>query len=203
MVAERLLTLFSLFLRPRFRFSAWRRFSYTVKYRNREITDQLNNTADCWRNALHKAANYISPSTMLIKRIFIVQSEREVLVHRCVKGAALCWEWQRHVRPGIVPCSAPPASANFALPPGKKPVVTIHSACSPLDPRFAGSIPAEVDGFLRVLKIRSKTSFGGEVKPSVPCRRFMACKRTLRAWIEMFRKQNSAAVSHPSLLIDC
>jgi hypothetical protein len=30
-------------------------------------------------------------------------------------------------------------------------------------------------------KIRSAPSFGGEVKPSVPCRRFTACKRTLRA----------------------
>jgi hypothetical protein len=50
---------------------------------------------------------------------------------------------------------------------------------------------------------RSTTSFGGEVKPSVPCRRFTACKRTLRAWIEMFRKQNSAAISHPSLLTAC
>jgi hypothetical protein len=30
----------------------------------------------------------------------------------------------------------------------------------------------------------------GEVKPSVPCRRFTACKRTLRALIEMFRKLN-------------
>jgi hypothetical protein len=37
------------------------------------------------------------------------------------------------------------------------------------------------NGFLRVIKIRSTTSFGGEVKPSVPCRRFTACKRTLRA----------------------
>jgi hypothetical protein len=51
---------------------------------------------------------------------------------------------------------------------------------SPLDPSFAGSIPTEVDGFLRVIKIRSTTSFGGEVKPSVPCRRFTACNRTLR-----------------------
>jgi hypothetical protein len=34
------------------------------------------------------------------------------------------------------------------------------------------------DGFLRVIKIRRTTSFGGEVKPSVPCRRFTACKRT-------------------------
>jgi hypothetical protein len=39
----------------------------------------------------------------------------------------------------------------------------------------------EIDGFLRVIKIRSTTSFGGEVKPLVPCRKFTACKRTLRA----------------------
>jgi hypothetical protein len=37
------------------------------------------------------------------------------------------------------------------------------------------------NGFLKVIKIRSTTSFGGEVKPSVPCRRFTTCKRTLRA----------------------
>jgi hypothetical protein len=34
--------------------------------------------------------------------------------------------------------------------------------------------------FIRVIKIRSTTSFGGEVKTSVLCRRFRACKRTLR-----------------------
>jgi hypothetical protein len=39
-------------------------------------------------------------------------------------------------------------------------------------------IEPEGDGFLRVIKIRSTTSFGGEVKPSVPCRRFTALKRT-------------------------
>jgi hypothetical protein len=52
------------------------------------------------------------------------------------------------------------------------------------------AIPTEVDGFLRVIKIRSTTSFGGEVKPSVPCRRFTACKRILWAWIKMLRKPN-------------
>ena len=31
-------------------------------------------------------------------------------------------------------------------------------------------------------KILSTPSFGGEVKPSVPCRRFAACKRSLNAW---------------------
>jgi hypothetical protein len=48
-----------------------------------------------------------------------------------------------------------------------------------VDARFAGSNVAEDDGFLKVIKIRSTTSFGGEVKPSVPCHRFVACKRTL------------------------
>jgi hypothetical protein len=78
--------------------------------------------------------------------------------------------------------------------------ITSHITMVIINARFAGSIPTEVDGFLRVIKIRSTTSVGGEVKPSVPCRRFTACKRTLRAWIEMFRKQNSTAICHPSLL---
>ena len=47
----------------------------------------------------------------------------------------------------------------------------------------------EVRGFklgrsLRIFqgeKILSTPSFGGEVKPSVPCRRFMACKRFLNS----------------------
>jgi hypothetical protein len=40
-------------------------------------------------------------------------------------------------------------------------------------------------------KIPSTRSFGGEVKPAVPCRRFTACKRTLNvSWKSAFR-QNS------------
>jgi hypothetical protein len=67
-------------------------------------------------------------------------------------------------------------------------------ACLPLGPRFAGSNPAEDDGFLRVIKFRSTTSFGGEVKPSVPCRRFTACKKNLTSMKEMLCKQNSTAM---------
>ena len=48
---------------------------------------------------------------------------------------------------------------------------------SPLDPRFAGSILAEVDGFFQSVKILSMTSFEEEVKPWVPCSRFSARKR--------------------------
>jgi hypothetical protein len=45
-------------------------------------------------------------------------------------------------------------------------------ACWPLVPKFAGRI-------FKGEKIHSTPSFGGEVKPSVPCRRFAACKRSL------------------------
>jgi hypothetical protein len=40
----------------------------------------------------------------------------------------------------------------------------------------------QVRGFKpgRSEKILSTPSFGGEVKPSVPCRRFAACKRSLQ-----------------------
>ena len=42
-------------------------------------------------------------------------------------------------------------------------------------------------------KILSTPSFGGEVKPSVPCRRFTACKRFLNAtW-------NSGKIHQPFL----
>ena len=48
----------------------------------------------------------------------------------------------------------------------------------PLVPKFVGSNPAEAVRYLG-RKILSTPSFGVEVKPSVPCRRFAACKRSL------------------------
>jgi len=56
---------------------------------------------------------------------------------------------------------------------------SLEVACWPLVPKFAGSHPAEAVGFLGQKKIFSTPSFGGEVKPSVPCRSFTACKRAL------------------------
>ena len=52
-------------------------------------------------------------------------------------------------------------------------------ACWPLVPKFAGSNLAESCQIFRAKKILSMPSFGGEVKLSVPCRRFAACKRSL------------------------
>jgi hypothetical protein len=58
-------------------------------------------------------------------------------------------------------------------------------ACWPFVPKFAGSNPAEDFGFFKGKKILSTPYFGGEVKPSVPCRRFTACKRTLECIVEV------------------
>ena len=52
-------------------------------------------------------------------------------------------------------------------------------ACWRLVPKFAGSNPVEAVGFLGRKKILSTPFFGGELKPSVPCHRFAACKRSL------------------------
>ena len=44
-------------------------------------------------------------------------------------------------------------------------------------------------------KILSTPSFGGEVKSSVPCRRFTACKRSLNVtWKSGIFRQNSSAI---------
>jgi hypothetical protein len=59
-------------------------------------------------------------------------------------------------------------------------------ACLPVDPRFVGSNLAKVNGFLRAIKIHSVTSFRGEVKPLVLCRRFITCKRALQVWKRCF-----------------
>jgi hypothetical protein len=40
----------------------------------------------------------------------------------------------------------------------------------PFDPRLAGSDPAEDDGLIRAIKVRSMPSFGEEVKTSTPFR---------------------------------
>jgi hypothetical protein len=39
--------------------------------------------------------------------------------------------------------------------------------------KSAGMNQAEIDGFLMAIKIRSTTSFRGEVKPFVPCRNIL------------------------------
>ena len=70
-------------------------------------------------------------------------------------------------------------TTNFIPPFLQSTPVVQGLSYSPLDPRFAGSIPAGVDGFFQSVKILSMTSFGRDVKLRAPCRRFTARKRTL------------------------
>ena len=76
----------------------------------------------------------------------------------------------------------------------------LEVACWPLVPKIAGSHPAEAVGFLvRKKKILSTPSFGGEVKPSVPCRSFTACERSLNVTCKSAFRQNSrTCLAHSS-----
>jgi hypothetical protein len=67
-------------------------------------------------------------------------------------------------------------------------------ACLLMDPRLACSNLADGKEFLRVIKIRSTTSFGDEVKPSVPCKIYGMLKNPASIK-EIFRLQNSATIS--------
>jgi hypothetical protein len=68
-------------------------------------------------------------------------------------------------------------------------------ACLLLDPRVVGSNQAEDDRFLRAIKIRSATSFGGEVKPSVPCRKMYGMLKNPTSMKKTLHRQNSAIIS--------
>jgi hypothetical protein len=60
-------------------------------------------------------------------------------------------------------------------------------SCLPLDPRFMVSNPAKDDGFLRVIKIHSPTSYRGEVKLLAPCRKFLwHVKEPCEVWKRYF-----------------
>jgi hypothetical protein len=57
-------------------------------------------------------------------------------------------------------------------------------------PKFAGSNPAEAVRIFQGEKFLSTPSFGGEVKPSIPFYRFVACKRSLNETWKSTLRQN-------------
>jgi len=73
----------------------------------------------------------------------------------------------------------------------------IHFATTLTELVSSCSNPAEAFGFFGQ-KILSMPSFGGEVKPSVPCRRFAACKRSLHLpWKSHVVGKIGTAISRP------
>ena len=74
----------------------------------------------------------------------------------------------------------------------------LEVACWSLVPKFAGSNPTEAVGFFQGENILRTPPFGGEVKPSVSCRRFTVCKRSQNVtWKSGIFRQNSPAISRP------
>jgi hypothetical protein len=69
-------------------------------------------------------------------------------------------------------------------------------------PKIYGFRLSRGDGVLRAITIRGTPSFGGEVTPSAPCRKFLRHFKDL--YEEIFRKQNSAFYSprFSDLLLD-
>jgi hypothetical protein len=68
----------------------------------------------------------------------------------------------------------------------------------PLSTQFRGFKPGRSRQDFQGRKILSAPSFGGEVKLSVPCRRFKACKRSLTVvWKSTFR-QNYRLIFWPT-----
>ena len=103
------------------------------------------------------------------------------------------FKYLRFVCPNGPPCAAVPSGVieliAISIVLGNKEFLYIATeesgfsglglTCCLYVPRFAGSNPAEAVRIFQVGKILSTPSFGGEVKPSFPCRRFTACKRFL------------------------
>jgi hypothetical protein len=54
-------------------------------------------------------------------------------------------------------------------------------------PKGRGFKPRRGDGFLRAIKVRSTPSFGWEVKPEVPCRKFFDVSDTEYAKFSLLR----------------
>jgi hypothetical protein len=72
-------------------------------------------------------------------------------------------------------------------------------ACCLSVPKFAGSNPAKGVRIFQGEKILSTPSIGGEVKPSVPCCRFAACKRSLNETWKLTFRQNYRPTFSPTI----
>jgi hypothetical protein len=80
-------------------------------------------------------------------------------------------------------------------------ILTPHARGSVLafGTQVRGFAPGRSRRIFRAKKILSTPSFGGEVKPSVPCRSFMACKRSLNiTWKSTFRQNSRTFLAHSS-----
>jgi len=64
-----------------------------------------------------------------------------------------------------------------------------------------GFTPGRSRWIFRAKKILSTPSFGGKVKPSVPCRSFTACKRSLNVTWKLVIRQKFPEISRPQFYL--
>jgi hypothetical protein len=76
-------------------------------------------------------------------------------------------------------------------------LLTITTAVLATGLKVCGSNPTESDEILRAIIIRSTTSFGGEVKPSGPCRMFLRHPKSPLRYGRYTDSQNSPTISRP------
>jgi len=82
------------------------------------------------------------------------------------------------------------------IKPAKQPVLRAVLA---FGTQVRGFKPGQNRRIFRAKKILITLSFGGEVKPSVPCRSFTACTRSLNVtWKSTFRQNYRAFLAHSS-----
>ena len=78
-----------------------------------------------------------------------------------------------------------------------KPTDTLGISVLAFSTQVRGFKPGRSRRIFKDEKILSTPSFEGEVKPSVPCRRFAACKKSLNvAWKSTFRQNYRTFLAH-------
>jgi hypothetical protein len=80
-----------------------------------------------------------------------------------------------------------------------KPLRWSRGSVLAFDTQVREFVPGRSRRIFRAKKMFSTPSFGGEVKPSVPCRSFTACKRFLNVtWKSAFRQNYRTFFAHSS-----
>ena len=92
-----------------------------------------------------------------------------------------------------------PKTYRFNIVSTSQHTIRNHTKVTDQTSKVRGFKPGRSRRIFQGEKILSTPSFGREVKPFVPCRRFTVCKRSLNVtWKSGIFRQNSSAISCPS-----
>ena len=136
-----------------------------------------------------------TPSTEHLIPTVTLKSEQTVFLLLCTTPRTLVQ--QRHKRHVLLEISVEPRkqahqgdfSEDVSLIVAGKRLRWSRGSVLAFGTQVRGFAPGRSRWIFRPKKILSTLSFGGEVKPSVPCRSFTACKRSINVtWKSAFRQ---------------